>query len=69
LARLYDLQLLTELSSQVTEGQLRIGTPICVPTKEFLELGRIGSIEIDKKPAQVRQTPCRPRSWASFSLL
>jgi hypothetical protein len=40
-----------------------------VPTKEFLELGRIGSIEIDKKPAQVRQTPSWPRSWASFSLL
>lgn len=25
---------------EVTAGQLRVGTPICIPSREFLELGR-----------------------------
>jgi len=33
----------------VMGGQLRIGTPICVPDKEFLEIGRVAGIEKDKK--------------------
>eukprot|EP01051_Picozoa_sp_SAG22_P009450 SAG22_NODE_790_length_7216_cov_5.198820_6_plen_109_part_00 len=27
---------------EVTAGQLRVGTPICIPSRDFLELGRVG---------------------------
>merc|ERR1719379_1289806 len=33
-------------------GQLRIGTPLCVPEKENLEIGRVAGIEKDKKPVE-----------------
>lgn len=33
----------------VLEGIARVGTPLCVPTKEFIEIGRISSIEINHK--------------------
>lgn len=33
-------------------GVLKVGTPICVPSKDFLEIGRVGGIEINKKPVQ-----------------
>lgn len=39
-------------AADVIDGQLRIGTPICVPDKGFLEIGRVASIEKDKKPLQ-----------------
>lgn len=29
---------------------LQIGTPICVPAKDFVEIGRIASIENNHKP-------------------
>lgn len=35
---------------EVTAGRLKIGTPVCVPAKDNLLLGRVGSIELDKKP-------------------
>lgn len=35
---------------KVLGGQLRPGTPICIPDKDFLEIGRVASIEKDKKP-------------------
>mmetsp|Transcript_115639 Transcript_115639/g.210316 ORF Transcript_115639/g.210316 Transcript_115639/m.210316 type:complete len:1357 (-) Transcript_115639:347-4417(-) len=41
------------LGVDVMGGQLRIGTPICVPDKDFIEIGRIGSIEKDRKPVQI----------------
>lgn len=34
---------------KVLGGQLRPGTPICVPEKDFLEIGRVAGIEKDKK--------------------
>eukprot|EP00403_Amphidinium_massartii_P026206 CAMPEP_0178403660 /NCGR_PEP_ID=MMETSP0689_2-20121128/17485_1 /TAXON_ID=160604 /ORGANISM="Amphidinium massartii, Strain CS-259" /LENGTH=928 /DNA_ID=CAMNT_0020024625 /DNA_START=31 /DNA_END=2814 /DNA_ORIENTATION=- len=38
----------------VIGGQLRPGTPICVPEKDYLEIGRVKSIEKDKgKPLQI----------------
>uniref|UniRef100_A0A7S3TD41 Translation initiation factor IF- 2 domain-containing protein n=1 Tax=Strombidinopsis acuminata TaxID=141414 RepID=A0A7S3TD41_9SPIT len=37
----------------VMGGQLRIGTPMCIPEKDNLSIGRISSIEKDKKPIQV----------------
>jgi translation initiation factor 5B len=33
----------------VLEGIARVGTPLCVPTKEFIDIGRISSIEINHK--------------------
>ena len=33
-------------------GQLRVGTPICIPEKDNLVIGRVGGIERDKKPVQ-----------------
>lgn len=37
------------LGVKVVGGQLRVGTPICLPEKDFLEIGRVGSIERDHK--------------------
>ena len=34
----------------ILDGQLRLGTPLCVPDKNRLEIGRVVSIEKDKKP-------------------
>jgi len=36
----------------VEAGFVKIGSPICVPSKEFIELGRIGSIEFNHKPIE-----------------
>lgn len=41
------------LGCKVVAGQLRPGTPICVPEKGFIEIGRIGSIEKDHKDCKV----------------
>merc|ERR1711957_286106 len=41
------------LGCDVISGQLRVGTPLCVPEKENLEIGRVSSIEKDKKPVTV----------------
>jgi len=37
----------------IKDGQLRIGTPLCLPDKDFLEIGRVESIERDKKQVQI----------------
>ncbi|CAL1528028.1 unnamed protein product [Lymnaea stagnalis] len=37
----------------VEAGFVKEGTPICVPTKEFVELGRVTSIEINHKSVDV----------------
>lgn len=37
----------------VVGGQLRTGTPICVPDKENLVIGHVGSIQKDKKDVQI----------------
>jgi translation initiation factor aIF-2/yIF-2 len=36
----------------VVGGQLRKGTPICIPEKDNLEIGRVAGIEKDKKPVE-----------------
>ncbi|KAG8388197.1 hypothetical protein BUALT_Bualt02G0100700 [Buddleja alternifolia] len=38
------------LGVDVLEGTAKIGTPICVPQREFIEIGRIASIENNHKP-------------------
>ncbi|CAA0338552.1 Translation initiation factor IF- 2 domain 3 [Arabidopsis thaliana x Arabidopsis arenosa] len=38
------------LGVDVIEGILKIGTPICVPGREFIDIGRIASIENNHKP-------------------
>ncbi|CAK8696854.1 unnamed protein product [Clavelina lepadiformis] len=37
----------------VEAGQLRIGTPICVPSKDFLNVGIVGSMEFNHKSVEV----------------
>merc|ERR1712150_342679 len=32
---------------EILDGQLRIGTPICVPDKGFLEIGRVAGIRMN----------------------
>ena len=32
------------------EGVLKIGTPLCIPDREDLKIGRVSSIELNKKP-------------------
>jgi len=41
------------LGVKVVGGQLRVGTPICVPEKDFVQIGRIGSIEKEKKDVKI----------------
>ncbi|TKY51395.1 Eukaryotic translation initiation factor 5B [Spatholobus suberectus] len=38
------------LGVDILEGILKIGTPICIPSKEFIDIGRIASIENNHKP-------------------
>ncbi|XP_033114033.1 eukaryotic translation initiation factor 5B-like [Anneissia japonica] len=40
----------------VEAGQLKVGTPICVPAKEFTHLGFVTSLEVNHKPVQVVPT-------------
>ena len=39
----------------VEAGVVRMGTPICVPAKEFVFIGVIASIEINNKPLETAQ--------------
>ena len=34
----------------VTEGVLKIGTPLCIPMRDSLKIGTVQSIEVNKKP-------------------
>lgn len=36
----------------VTEGVLKVGTPLCIPMRESLRIGIVQSIELNKKPVQ-----------------
>ncbi|XP_057490420.1 eukaryotic translation initiation factor 5B-like [Actinidia eriantha] len=38
------------LGVDVLEGIAKVGTPICIPQKEFIDIGRIASIENNHKP-------------------
>ncbi|KAA3463407.1 eukaryotic translation initiation factor 5B-like [Gossypium australe] len=38
------------LGVDILEGILRVGTPICIPQREFIDIGRIASIENNHKP-------------------
>ncbi|KAK1436408.1 hypothetical protein QVD17_02188 [Tagetes erecta] len=38
------------LGVDVKEGILKIGTPICIPQRDFIDIGRISSIENNHKP-------------------
>ncbi|CAF1301674.1 unnamed protein product [Adineta ricciae] len=37
----------------VEDGFVKLGTPICVPSKDFIDLGRIVSIELNHKPMDI----------------
>ncbi|XP_074575005.1 uncharacterized protein LOC141831528 [Curcuma longa] len=41
------------LGVDVLEGILKVGTPICIPSREFIDIGRIASIEINHKHVDV----------------
>lgn len=38
------------LGVDVLEGIAKVGTPICIPQKDFIDIGRIASIEFNHKP-------------------
>nr|XP_016462320.1 PREDICTED: eukaryotic translation initiation factor 5B-like [Nicotiana tabacum]XP_016462321.1 PREDICTED: eukaryotic translation initiation factor 5B-like [Nicotiana tabacum] len=38
------------LGADVIEGIVKVGTPICIPQREFIDIGRIASIENNHKP-------------------
>lgn len=40
------------LGLNVKKGKVKIGTPICVPDKGFLNIGRVTSIEHQRKPVE-----------------
>lgn len=44
------------LGVTVTAGVIRIGTPLCVPDKENLKIGRITSIQVNNKDIQEART-------------
>lgn len=37
------------LGVDVLEGVLKVGTPICIPSREYIDIGKIASIEINHK--------------------
>ncbi|WOK98614.1 eukaryotic translation initiation factor 5B-like [Canna indica] len=41
------------LGVDVLEGILKVGTPICIPSREFIDIGKIASIEINHKQVDV----------------
>ncbi|CAI0457356.1 unnamed protein product [Linum tenue] len=38
------------LGVDIVEGIAKVGTPICIPTQDFIDIGRIASIENNHKP-------------------
>lgn len=38
------------LGVEVADGIVKVGTPICIPDREFIDIGRIASIENNHKP-------------------
>ncbi|XP_042518656.1 eukaryotic translation initiation factor 5B-like [Macadamia integrifolia] len=41
------------LGVDVVEGIAKVGTPICIPSRDFIDIGRIASIEINHKQVDV----------------
>ncbi|KAJ4791391.1 Eukaryotic translation initiation factor 5B [Rhynchospora pubera] len=41
------------LGVQVLKGIAKVGTPICIPSRDFMEIGRIESIEINHKQVEI----------------
>ncbi|KAF0926688.1 hypothetical protein E2562_027125 [Oryza meyeriana var. granulata] len=41
------------LGVDVLEGIAKVGTPLCIPTKEYIDIGKIASIEINHKQVDV----------------
>lgn len=41
------------LGVDVLEGIAKVGTPICIPGREFIDIGRIASIENNHKPVDI----------------
>lgn len=41
------------LGVEVAEGIAKVGTPVCVPTKDGIDLGRIASMELNHKAVDV----------------
>ncbi|XP_021274466.1 eukaryotic translation initiation factor 5B-like [Herrania umbratica] len=41
------------LGVDILEGIARVGTPICIPQREFIDIGRIASIENNHRPVEV----------------
>ncbi|KAL9261388.1 Eukaryotic translation initiation factor 5B-like protein [Drosera capensis] len=41
------------LGVDVVEGIAKVGTPICVPARDFIDIGRIASIENNHKPVDI----------------
>jgi hypothetical protein len=41
------------LGADVIEGSLRIGTPLCIPELNFLEIGKVTSIQNNHKEVKV----------------
>lgn len=37
----------------IEDGVLKVGTPLCVPTKESLFIGTVSSIEVNQKPVEL----------------
>lgn len=44
------------LGVNVLEGELRIGTPLCIPSKDNMRMGTVASIELNKKPVTSART-------------
>lgn len=44
------------IGCKVKGGQLRIGTPLCVPDKNNLVIGHVAGIQKDRKPVKISRT-------------
>ncbi|XP_058071442.1 uncharacterized protein LOC131220683 [Magnolia sinica] len=43
------------LGVDVLEGIAKVGTPICIPSRDFIDIGRIASIEINHKQVDIEK--------------
>ncbi|KAK4840225.1 hypothetical protein QYF36_003064 [Acer negundo] len=41
------------LEAQELAAELGVGTPICIPQRDFIDIGRIASIENNRKPVEI----------------
>lgn len=56
------------LGVEIMEGQLRIGSPVCVG-KDLIDLGRVAGLERDHKAVDKAEAYAAPCTWLFVSIV